>query len=136
MKLAKCHKQVLFTPMTLGEYNIYQGWELPADQNGSDEGYLIEYTDGGKPNHPKHKGYISWSPKEQFDTGYSVVLPEYQQRVVAEYNELADRVNKLNAFLASNAFQSVDVAEQARLQQQHKVMVELITILNNRIAAF
>jgi hypothetical protein len=64
------HKQVKPTPMNRLDYNVYRGWELPSDEDGSDEGYLVEYLDGGKPNHPDHKGYISWSPKEQFDNGY------------------------------------------------------------------
>lgn len=57
-------------PMTLGEYNKYQGWVMPEDQDPDAEGNLVEYLDGGKPNHPDHKGYISWSPKEQFDNAY------------------------------------------------------------------
>ena len=56
--------------MTRLAYNAYRGWELPTDENGADEGYLVEYTDGGKPNHPDHVGYISWSPKAQFDNAY------------------------------------------------------------------
>ena len=63
-------KQVIATPMTRGEYNDYRGWTLPADEDGADEGYLVEYLDGGKPNHPNHPGYVSWSPKEQFDKAY------------------------------------------------------------------
>ena len=63
-------KIVTATPMSRGSYNAYRGWELPADENGDDEGYLVEYMDGGKPNHPHHEGYISWSPKEQFDNAY------------------------------------------------------------------
>lgn len=51
-------------------YNEYRGWELPADEDGADEGYLVEYLDGGRPNHKDHAGYISWSPKEQFDNAY------------------------------------------------------------------
>lgn len=58
------------TPMTRANYNEYRGWQLPADENGADEGYLVEYHDGGKPNHPLHAGYISWSPKEQFEKAY------------------------------------------------------------------
>lgn len=63
-------KQVTATPMTRLAYNEYRGWALPADENGEDEGYLVEYLDGGKPNHSAHAGYISWSPKEQFDAAY------------------------------------------------------------------
>lgn len=57
-------------PMTRTEYNKFRGWELPSDENGADEGYLVEYTDGGKANHPDFKGYISWSPKDVFEAAY------------------------------------------------------------------
>lgn len=63
-------KQVTATPMTGPAYNEYRGWTLSADENGADEGYLVEYLDGGAPNHPNHAGYISWSPKAQFDAAY------------------------------------------------------------------
>lgn len=63
-------KVISATPMTRAHYNEYRGWQLPADENGADEGYLVEYQDGGKPNHPLHAGYISWSPKEQFEKAY------------------------------------------------------------------
>ena len=57
-------------PMSKLEYNDFRGWELPDDENGTDEGYLVEYLDGGKPNTTEYKGYVSWSPKEQFDNAY------------------------------------------------------------------
>ena len=58
------------TPMTRLEYNNFRGWQLPADENGADEGYLVEYLDGGKPNTKDFAGYVSWSPKEQFEGAY------------------------------------------------------------------
>ena len=63
-------KMVNASPMTRGEYNIFRGWQLPEDEDGSDEGYLVEYQDGGKPNTPQYAGYVSWSPKAQFDAAY------------------------------------------------------------------
>lgn len=63
-------KRILAKPMTRGEYNIYRGWEIPADENPLDEGFLVEYPDGGKSNHPAHAGYISWSPKDVFERAY------------------------------------------------------------------
>jgi len=63
-------KQITAQPMIRGEYNIYRGWTLPDDEDGSDAGYLVEYQDGGVGNHPDHKGYISWSPKQQFEEAY------------------------------------------------------------------
>lgn len=52
------------------DYNTFRGWELPANENGADEGYLVEYTDGGKPNVEGYTGYVSWSPREQFEKAY------------------------------------------------------------------
>lgn len=66
-------KLIMAVAMTRLAYNEYRGWPLPADENGADEGYLVEYLDGGKSNHPAHAGYISWSPKEQFDKAYRPV---------------------------------------------------------------
>jgi len=63
-------KLILSIPMSRLEYNNYRDWELPSDENGGDEGFLVEYIDGGKSNHPDHEGYISWSPKEVFQNAY------------------------------------------------------------------
>jgi hypothetical protein len=70
-QIYQCHKQVKATPMTRQKYNDYRGWELPSDENGADEGFLVEYLDGGESNHPEHQGYISWSPKAVFERGYT-----------------------------------------------------------------
>ena len=56
--------------MTREEYNELRGWTVPADENPDDEGYLVEYVDGGEPNHPDFSGYISWSPKDVFERAY------------------------------------------------------------------
>lgn len=63
-------KVVHATPMNRKDYNTYRGWQVPADENPQDEGYLVEYADGGKSNHPRHVGYISWSPKDVFERAY------------------------------------------------------------------
>jgi len=57
-------------PMDRLAYNVFRGWKLPDDEDGTDKGYLVEYLDGGEPNTKEYKGYISWSPKEQFDNAY------------------------------------------------------------------
>lgn len=51
-------------------YNDFRGWTLPADECGADDGYLVEYLDGGKPNTATHAGYVSWSPKAQHEAAY------------------------------------------------------------------
>ena len=66
-----CHKEVLARPMNRGAYNALRGWEMPANENPLDDGYLVEYLDGGDRNHPDFAGYISWSPKDVFERGYS-----------------------------------------------------------------
>ena len=63
-------KVVNAVPMNRREYNQFRGWGLPVDENGADEGYLVEYLDGGKPNTSQCAGHVSWSPKEQFDNAY------------------------------------------------------------------
>ena len=63
-------KQIRAKTMNHEDYNKLRGWELPDDENGADEGYLVEYLDGGEPNLDGYAGYVSWSPKEQFDNAY------------------------------------------------------------------
>ena len=61
-------------PMNRAEYNALRGWAVPADENPDDAGYLVEYVDGGKANHPDFAGYISWSPADVFDRAYRPVV--------------------------------------------------------------
>ena len=56
MKYIRMH-QVEAEAMTRGDYNKKRGWEIPANENPADEGYLVTYPDG----------YISWCPKAQFE---------------------------------------------------------------------
>lgn len=53
-------KQIEARPMSRGDYNIYRGWQIPADENPADEGYLVRHSDV----------YESWSPKAQFEEAY------------------------------------------------------------------
>jgi hypothetical protein len=63
-------KEVLARPMTRLSYNVLRGWEVPANENPADEGYLIENLDGSPGNHPDFAGYISWSPKDMFERSH------------------------------------------------------------------
>lgn len=62
-------KRITAEPMTKRGYKNYfnKPHELGEDKI---DGYLIEYPADGHPNHPWHKGYISWSPKEVFEAEY------------------------------------------------------------------
>lgn len=46
--------------MTRGEYNEFKGWDIPANENPDDLGYLVQYGDD----------YCSWSPKDVFESAY------------------------------------------------------------------
>lgn len=63
-------KPINAKPMTRAEYNTFRGWDLPANENGDDEGFLVEYLDGGSLNTPDYKGYVSWIPAEVFNNAY------------------------------------------------------------------
>lgn len=63
-------KEILATPMNRRDYNDLRGWVLPEDEDGDDEGYLVEYVDGGKANVEGFSGYISWSPTDVFERAY------------------------------------------------------------------
>lgn len=66
-------KEIRAIPMTRLEYNQLRGWNVPSDENPEDEGFLVEYLDGGKANVPGYVGYVSWSPKEVFERAYRPV---------------------------------------------------------------
>jgi hypothetical protein len=53
-------KQLESIPMTLGEYNQIRGWDIPANENPDDDGFIVKYPDG----------HISWSPADQFLKAY------------------------------------------------------------------
>lgn len=63
-------KLITAIAMNRAEYNEYRGWDLPENENGGDDGFLVEYADGGPANDPRHEGYISWSPAETFHGHY------------------------------------------------------------------
>lgn len=66
-------KEVKAKPMNRQAYNKLRGWTIPTDENGEDEGYLVEYLDGGQANHKDFENYISWSPKDVFERAYRPV---------------------------------------------------------------
>lgn len=134
-------KVLLAVAMTRAQYCGYRGWELPANENGADEGYLVEYTDGGKPNMHGHAGYVSWSPKEQFELAYRprpivAGLAPHQQRVVDEQRELDDKRRALDAFLFSPKADVLGDEERDRMLAQADAMSVYSKILGMRIAAF
>lgn len=66
-------KLLLAIPLTLGAYNTIRGWVMPEGEDPDANGYLVEYQDGGKSNHPAFDNYISWSPVDVFQNAYRPV---------------------------------------------------------------
>lgn len=66
-------KRLRAWPMTRGDYCAYRRWPVPDNEDAADEGYLVEYEDGGHANDNRHAGYISWSPKAVFERHYHPV---------------------------------------------------------------
>jgi hypothetical protein len=128
-------KIVKAEPMNRAAYNVFRNWKLPADENGEDEGYLVEYLDSGKPNVLTHEGYVSWSPKEQFDNAYRENGTP-QQRVVIEESELRTKVEKLLSFVSKPQPSFICDTEWARLNSQLTHMFSYLTVINDRIANF
>ena len=65
-----------------------------------------------------------------------MVFQAHQIRVVGEKFDLDERLEKLGAFLKTDTFKDLDIAEQARLHRQQALMAALSSVLGERIAAF
>ena len=133
-------KMILAMPMSRQEYNEYRGWEVPKDERGNDAGYLVEYTDGVS-NHPEHRGYISWSPKGQFDMAYLNLgqmqgYAPHEQRVIGELAQLEQRLSALQKFTKDDRFLKLHFKTRELMQDQLRVMTRLAFILEERIAGF
>lgn len=66
-------KLINAAPMDRQAYNDLRNWTVPADENPTDPGYLVEYHDGGQANTPHFAGYVSWSPEDVFNRAYRSV---------------------------------------------------------------
>jgi len=80
-------------PMNRRNYNFLRGWSLPDNENGVDEGYLVEYTDRveNPSNCPGYAGYVSWSPKDVFERAYRRVRQVTAQPVAASATQAGER---------------------------------------------
>lgn len=133
MPLYEGTKTVRAKPMTRLYYNTYRGWEMPANENGKEAGYLVEYTDGGAPNDSRHEGYISWSPADVFERSYKPA-GTHIDRMASELTALQGRIEKLGAFLmGGEPYDSLPAHEKALLNAQHGAMMAYQGILTVRL---
>lgn len=91
-------KTVMATPMSRGEYNALRGWEVPADEDPNDQGYLVQYEGDSKANVEGFDGYISWSPQKPFDMAYNK-SGTLKQRVFIEMEQLYRRMFLLKKYI-------------------------------------
>lgn len=105
---------------------IVTAWVNDAPQG---PGYSVKYSDG----------YVSWCPKAQFEEanvaiGHVGHLPPHQQRVIAECEQLADRIQKLEAFLHTPLFAGLPEDERQLIKTQADAMVVYLGIINTRVS--
>jgi hypothetical protein len=91
-------KTIMATPMTRGEYNALRGWEIPAGEDPSDPGYLVQYENDSKANVEGFDGYISWSPQKPFDLAYNK-SGTIKQRLFIEMEQLYRRMFLLKKYI-------------------------------------
>ena len=128
-------KSVLATTMSRGEYNWYRGWTIPENEDPAEQGYLVEYVDGGKPNDERHKGYISWSPRDVFEKSYHQSQTP-QDRVRLEQIELTQKLDALENFLDKGQPAFIDNEQWKLLNKQAEIMDQYSDVLAKRIALF
>lgn len=133
-------KKIEAEPMTRGAYNEYRGWTIPKDENPSDEGYIVKYSDD----------YVSWSPKQAFEEAYSKIgnkplvdtailmkSDDYKDRFIAEYQQLVIRYNGLKKMLENwdrNELPFTPTCPRSTYNMQIKAMTEYIAVLEARAA--
>lgn len=131
-------KVIHAVPMTRLEYNRLRRWTLPEDEDGNDQGYLVQYADGQETNVEGFGGYVSWSPKDVFEGSYKPVKTPrpttYLERMEQERLELHERHTRLQVFTQSNTFHNdTDEADQEDLMSQVSAMKLYLEILDRRI---
>jgi hypothetical protein len=118
----KCHKEVQARPMLLGEYNNYRGWIIPKLEDPETEGYLVVYE----------SGYESWSPKKEFQEGYSQITSPLC-RLQLEKDELILKLKGLENALENPAIMAkIPSYSKALMGEQKVVMDRYLSLLNQR----
>lgn len=132
-------KMVEAVPMTAGDA-AKKGYRTPIAESAMDlyiAGYEVTYEDG----------YKSWCPADVFEKNNVKIIeenlddvvniadnaPDFIKRMGVEHNELVDRYNKLNAFIFTDYFSTLDEDRKNRMFIQRNIMKAYIAILQERI---
>ena len=118
-------KQIEAEPMTMGEAyekNFLQTGRVPNESEKDKVGYHVKYEDG----------YESWSPAEPFEKAYKVADTPLD-RMVIEYDELKQKIDKLDVFLDSDKFKTLDEKVKGLLSSQYHIMIAYSIVLSERM---
>lgn len=100
-------KQVEAEPMAMGEAyekGLLQAGRVPSEAEKDKDGYHVRYKDG----------YESWSPTEPFEESYKLADTALD-RMLIEGEELTVKLEKLQTFIGTDKFGSLDEATKAML---------------------
>ena len=131
-------KVVAARPVTRGDYNIFRGWQIPADEDPADEGYVMKYVNG----------HVQWLPKDMFESDYKeydestlpataigMVSSDYKECFQAEYKQLRIRYEKLKRMLKKwdeGTLELEPVCPRSLYDMQINAMSEYIAVLEAR----
>ena len=131
-------KVVAARQMTRGDYNIFRGWQIPADEDPTDEGYVMKYENG----------HVQWLPKDMFESDYKeydestllataigMVSSDYKECFQAEYKQLRIRYEKLKRMLKKwdeGTLELEPVCPRSLYDMQINAMSEYIAVLEAR----
>lgn len=73
MVLYQGTKRLFARPFCKQEYCDLRGWKVPENEEPNEDGYLVEYVDGGGANVEGFDGYVSWTPLDVFVQSYRPV---------------------------------------------------------------
>lgn len=91
---------------------------------GTMEGVLVQYENG----------YRSWMPEAVFNLA-KPKINTFKERIVAERDEIADRMGKLALFLKSDIFMNMNDYSRGLLMEQYRIMISYVDCLNRRLIA-
>ena len=87
-------------------------------------GVLVQYENG----------YRSWMPEDVF-TLAKPKINTFKERIVAERDELVEKMEKLTLFLKSDIFMKMNDYSRDLLMEQYRIMISYVDCLNRRIKA-
>lgn len=87
-------------------------------------GVLVQYENG----------YQSWIPEDVFNLARSK-NSTFLERLVAERDELVEKMEKLTLFLKSDIFMNMNDYPRDLLMEQYRIMISYVDCLNRRIKA-